>query len=126
MTVCEENHFHPTPADKIKPWMSLNWPNRISLLRLLLVPPFVVLLMHQRQWPTARYIALVIFSAMAFSDLADGLMARRFNAKTRLGAILDPLADKVLIICAAVLLSLPNSAVEGAKLADWVVVAIVG
>ncbi len=108
-----------------RPWGSLSWPNRISILRLLMVVPFIVLVMNQHDWPGARYYALGIFLVMAFSDLADGILARRLNAKTRLGAILDPLADKTLIICAAVLLALPNSAVPGAKVANWVVVAIV-
>jgi len=112
--------------DKIKPWKSLNWPNRISILRLMLVAPFVVLVMNQQVWTGARHLALVIFVVMAISDFVDGTLARRLNAKTRLGAILDPLADKVLIICSVVPLSLPHSAVAGAQLPDWVVVMIVG
>lgn len=115
-------------SSAVKPWASLSWPNRISILRLLLVAPFIVLVMNQQapDWPGARYGALAIFILMAFSDLADGVLARRLHAKTRLGAILDPLADKVLVICAAVLLSIPESAVPGAQLSNWVVVAIVG
>jgi len=109
-----------------RPWGSLSWPNRISLLRLLLVAPFIVLMMNQRVWPYARWSAVAIFTVMALSDLVDGVMARRLGQKTRLGAILDPLADKVLIICAVVLLSLRDSAVPGARLDNWVVVAIVG
>lgn len=110
----------------VRPWGSLSWPNRISILRVLLVAPFVVLLMNQQRWQGARYVALGIFVVMGFSDLADGVLARRMHAKTRLGAILDPLADKVLIICSAVLLSLPGSAVNNARLPNYVVVAIVG
>lgn len=114
-------------ANDTKPWGSLSWPNRISLLRLLLVAPFIVLIMNQGAWGSAaRYGAVAIFVSMAFSDVVDGILARRLNQKTRLGAILDPLADKVLIISAAVLLSLPQYAPAGARLADWVVVAIVG
>ncbi len=109
-----------------KPWGSLSWPNRISIFRLLMVGPFIVLLMNQRQWTGARYVALIIFLAMAVSDLIDGVLARRLNARTRMGAILDPLADKALIICAAVLLSLKDSAVPGAQLPNWIVVAVVG
>jgi cardiolipin synthase len=114
--------------EKIRPWRSLNWPNRITILRLMLVAPFVVLVMNQNQprWEAARHAALVIFLVMAVSDLVDGTLARRLNARTRLGAILDPLADKALIICSVVLLSLPRSAVPGAQLPDWVVVVIVG
>lgn len=111
---------------RIKPWGSLNWPNRISLLRLLLVVPFVIMLMNQRQWPTARYVAMAIFAAMTLSDVLDGYLARRLGVQTRLGAILDPLADKAMIICATVLLSLPDSWVDGAPLANWVVVTVVG
>lgn len=110
----------------IKVWSSLNWPNRISLMRLLMVAPFVVLVHNHHQMPAARYAALGIFVAMAISDMLDGILARRMNARTRLGAILDPLADKVLVICAVVLLSLPNSAVKAAPVADWVVVFVVG
>ena len=111
-----------------RPWGSLSWPNRISLLRLLLVAPFIVLVMNQNQpgWSYARHAALGIFVLMAFSDLVDGVLARRLDARSRLGAILDPLADNALRICAVVMLSLRNSAVPGAQLPNWVVVAIVG
>lgn len=112
-------------VNKVKPWSSLNWPNRISLMRLLLVAPFIVLVMNQHCWPYARHAALLIFVVMAVSDLLDGMLARRLHQRTRLGAILDPLADKVLIVSAVVLLSLPDSAVAGAIISNWVVVAIV-
>lgn len=113
-------------SNNAKPWASLNWPNRISIMRLLLVGPFAVMLLQQRHWPQARYFALAILLVMAVSDFLDGMLARRLNARTRLGAILDPLADKVLIICAAIMLALDSSSVEGAQLPSWVVVAIVG
>jgi cardiolipin synthase len=109
-----------------KIWKALSWPNRISLVRLLLVWPFVVLLLNQRELSWARHLALAIFIVMAFSDLVDGLLARRLNAKSRLGAILDPLADKSLIISAVVVLSLPPTAADGLRLPNWVVVAVVG
>jgi len=109
-----------------KVWATLSWPNRISILRLLLVAPFVVLLMNQSQWLFSRRLAMAIFIVMAVSDFVDGRLARRLNMKTRLGAILDPLADKVLIICSVVLLSLPDSAVAGARIDNWIVVAVVG
>jgi len=109
-----------------KPWKSLNWPNRISIIRLLLVAPFVILLEDQDTWPQARYLAMGIFVLMALSDFVDGILARRLHARTRLGAILDPLADKVLIICSAVLLSLPQYCPPGVRLSNWVVVFIIG
>lgn len=105
---------------------TLNWPNRISILRLLLVAPLVVALMNQHDWPAARHVALGLFVIMGVSDALDGMLARKTGARTRLGAILDPLADKVMVICTVVLLSLPESAVPQARLPSYVVVAIVG
>ena len=113
--------------NRIKHWKALNWPNRISILRLLMVLPFIVLLLNQHTWgDVARHLALVVFVIVAVSDFIDGFLARRLNIKPRLGAILDPLADKVLIICSTVLLSLPDSAVPGHQLPNWLVVVIVG
>jgi len=112
----------------VKPWGSLSWPNRISLLRLLLVAPFVVLLLNQNrpEWYLARHGAILIFIAMAFSDVIDGLLARRLDARTRLGTLLDPMADKALVTASVIVLSLEASAVKGARLPNWVVVAVVG
>ncbi|MCE5324798.1 MAG: CDP-alcohol phosphatidyltransferase family protein [Planctomycetaceae bacterium] len=111
-----------------RPWGSLSWPNRISLLRLLLVAPFIVLLLNQGQsgWPWARHVATAIFVVMALSDVVDGFLARRLQQKTRLGAILDPLADKILIISSVLVLSQPAKAASDAVLPNWVVVAVVG
>jgi len=108
-----------------KPWAALNWPNRISIIRLLLILPFVILLLNQETWAHARQGALLVFVVMAFSDLVDGVLARRLQARTKLGAILDPLADKIMIISAVLLLSLPHSSVPGAVISNWVVVAVV-
>lgn len=107
-------------------WRLLNWPNRISILRLVLVIPFTVLISNQQQWFWARWAALGIFGFMAISDFLDGWLARKYNLRTRLGAILDPLADKVLIICSVILLSLPDFAVPGEKLPTWIVAAVIG
>ena len=109
-----------------KLWRALNWPNRISLARLILIWPFIVLLLNQTAWPWARHAALGVFVVMAVSDMVDGLLARRLDARTRLGAILDPLADKALIICAVVLLSTRGAGPHGLTLPNWVVVAVVG
>ncbi|MFW6061532.1 MAG: CDP-alcohol phosphatidyltransferase family protein [Planctomycetota bacterium] len=115
----KEHHHVP-----VWPW--LTWPNRISLGRLLLVPVVILLLLYLDDWEPARRIALGVIAVMAVSDMVDGVLARRLHKQTRLGAILDPLADKALIISAVVLLSLPGSSVPSARLPVWVVVAVVG
>ena len=122
-TAMQDTRKAPATTEDAKPWASLSWPNRITLFRLLLIAPFIVLILNQREWgDSARYGALAVFVIMAVSDFLDGMLARRLNRKTRFGAIPDPLADKALIISAVVLLSLPDSAVPAAPISNWIVV----
>jgi len=73
--------------------MSLRWlPNAISLLRLVLVPPILLLILNG-----TYAVALVLFVVAGFSDGVDGYLAKRFDWHTRLGALLDPIADKFLV-----------------------------
>ena len=69
-------------------------PNTLTILRILLVPCFLVASM-QRMFT----LALVIFVTAALTDILDGTLARRMNVRSRLGALLDPAADKTLMIC---------------------------
>lgn len=73
--------------------MSLRWlPNAISLLRILLVAPILLLILHDKfAW------ALALFFVAGFSDGIDGYLANRYGWHTRLGALLDPVADKMLV-----------------------------
>ncbi len=68
-------------------------PNLLTLLRLLLVPVFLVASI--RGWHTA---AFVLFVSAAVTDILDGYIARRFNMKTRFGALADPAADKTMMV----------------------------
>ena len=113
--------------------MKLNLANRITILRILLIIPFVscmlkindpALSITMRQ--AMRYISVVIFFAMAASDLIDGVLARRKGQVTRLGSFLDPMADKLLMTCACLLLSSERASVEGFLLPPTVVVLIIG
>lgn len=75
-------------------------PNLITLARLVLVPAFVVALID------GNYVlALALFAIAGVSDGLDGLIAKRFNYQTRLGAILDPAADKILLVSGYVMLA---------------------
>lgn len=96
-------------------------------MRILGVPPFVVLLLNQNApgWENARYAAIAIFVLMGLSDALDGYLARRLKAHTRLGSILDPLADKTLITCAVILLASQRASVPQALLPTWVVVSVI-
>lgn len=69
-------------------------PNILTAARFVLVPCFLAASMQQRYT-----IALVIFVTAAVTDIFDGMIARRFNLRSRLGALLDPAADKTLMVC---------------------------
>jgi len=78
-------------------------------------------------WQAAmRYGAIVIYLVMAVGDGLDGYLARRKKQFTRLGAFLDPIADKLLVTCACLLLSSQRGGVEGFLLPPTVVVLIIG
>jgi cardiolipin synthase len=79
-------------------------PNLISLLRLVLVPVIISMIVSGR-WVGA----FLIFVAAGISDAVDGWLANRFNLRTELGAYLDPLADKMLLISIYVALALSNT-----------------
>jgi len=78
----------------------VNLPNALTLLRIVLVPALVVFLLQRR-----FEAALGVFLIAGVSDALDGFIARRFDLCTRLGAILDPLADKLLIVLSCLVLA---------------------
>lgn len=90
-------------------------PNLISVLRLLLVPWFAMLLLEQQFG-----LALILFIVMGVSDALDGFLARYLKASSALGAGLDPLADKVMLVAAFVMLG------HLELLPVWLVTLVVG
>ena len=83
--------------------MNLTAANQLTILRMLLIPAFVILLLYGYQgW------ALVTFLTAGLTDLLDGVIARATGQKTTLGAWLDPMADKLLLVTMFVMLTLPD------------------
>lgn len=72
----------------------MNWPNRLTLTRILLAPVFMIFFLIEGVWP--RLIALIIFVIAAITDMIDGWIARKYNITTGFGKFMDPLADKIL------------------------------
>ncbi|MFQ5457027.1 MAG: CDP-diacylglycerol--glycerol-3-phosphate 3-phosphatidyltransferase [Myxococcota bacterium] len=89
-------------------------PNAITVLRILLVPPFVIYLLRGEYGG-----ALAIFAVAAISDFVDGYVARRFRQRTSIGAFIDPLADKLLAGTAFVLLAYRQI------IPDWLAVLVI-
>jgi|SRR6266850_5223985 len=84
--------------------------NKITICRILLVPLFVVEVLYYTDSGNEihRLVALLVFGLASLSDAIDGYLARRYHQHSELGRILDPLADKLLLISGVVLLSLKN------------------
>ena len=113
--------------------MTINWANRITIFRILLIAPFVSLMLKTNDVALSygaqnamRYAAILIFLLMAISDGVDGFLARTGNQITKLGAFLDPVADKLLMISACLLLASQRGHVRGFLIPPTVVVLIIG
>ena len=99
-------------------------PNLLTVFRMVLIPVFVSLLFYQR-----FVSALVVFVAAGVTDGLDGLLARRFNQRSQLGTILDPIADKLMLVTAFVVLSMkavfPQPLPAHLPVPFWVTVAVI-
>jgi cardiolipin synthase (CMP-forming) len=97
----------------------LTLANQLTLLRMLLIPAFVILVIYGHLgW------ALTVFATAGVTDALDGLVARRAGQKTSLGAWLDPAADKLLLVTTFVVLTLPNLGLAN-PLPIWLTVLII-
>ena len=99
-------------------------PNLLTVFRMVLIPVFVSLLFYQR-----FVLALAVFVLAGVTDGLDGLLARRFNQKSQLGTILDPIADKLMLVTAFVVLSMrsvfPQPVPSHLPIPFWVTVAVI-
>ena len=104
---------------------SLNLPNKLTLFRVFLIVPFVIVLLGGYEgWfgangAIADWIALGIFILASLTDLIDGKIARKYNLVTNFGKFMDPLADKLLVGAALVAL------VEMNRIPGWIVIVII-
>lgn len=97
--------------------MRMNLPNELTLLRVVLIPVFLLVLFCAPV-PMNRYVAVVIFVIASVTDFLDGYLARKWNLVSNFGKFMDPLADKLLVMAALV------SMVELGDLPGWVTVVI--
>ena len=103
------NRYSPEPRSVI-----LTVPNVISLLRICSIPLIAYLVANRH-----LIISLVVLLISALSDGVDGIIARRFNQVSKLGQILDPVADRLLILCSILALSMAN-------ILPWLLIVLVG
>lgn len=94
----------------------MNTPNRLTLLRIVLIPVFVVFALLRAQW--AQYVALLIYILACITDMLDGRIARARNLVTNFGKFADPIADKLLVMSALVVL------VASGRMPAWVCIVM--
>ena len=98
----------------------MNLPNKLTVLRVIMVPFFVAfMLIPSLGGAGNKYIALALFCIASFTDFLDGYLARRDNLVTNFGKFMDPLADK-LLVCSALICLIPAG-----KLETWIVLVII-
>ena len=92
----------------------MNLPNQLTIFRCILIVPFVILLMNGFD-----LLSLTIFIVASLTDLADGKIARKYNLVTNFGKFMDPLADKLLVCSALIIL------IQLGRIPSWVVLIII-
>ena len=96
-----------------------NIPNKLTMIRVILIPFFVFFLLTDVLGANGDYLALVIFIVASLTDMLDGKIARKYNLVTNFGKFMDPLADKLLVCSAMICL------IEMGRLSAWIVIVII-
>ena len=86
----------------------MNLPNKLTILRVILIPFFVVFMLFDITGAADKWIALVILCVASLTDMLDGKIARKYNLVTNFGKFMDPLADKLLVCTALICLTSMN------------------
>ena len=97
----------------------MNLPNKLTVLRVIMVPFFVFFMLTNVGGPANKWIALILFCVASLTDMLDGKIARKYNLVTNFGKFMDPLADK-LLVCSAMICM-----IEMGKLPAWIVIVII-
>ena len=97
----------------------MNLPNKLTVLRVIMVPFFVLFMLTDLGGDANKWIALAIFCVASLTDMLDGKIARARNLVTNFGKFMDPLADK-LLVCSAMICLIPAG-----KLPAWIVIIII-
>ena len=97
----------------------MNLPNKLTILRVIMIPFFVAALLYGGANQNMRYVAAALFIIASLTDMLDGKIARKYNLVTNFGKFMDPLADK-LLVCSALICM-----IELRELPAWMVIIII-
>lgn len=95
----------------------MNLPNKLTILRMCMIPFFVFFMESSVFGDADKYIALVIFIVASLTDMLDGKIARKYNLVTNFGKFMDPLADKLLVCSALICLA--------GRIPEWIIIVII-
>lgn len=98
----------------------MNTPNKLTVVRMIMVPFFVFFMLTDFAGSAGKWISLALFVIASLTDYLDGHLARKYNLVTDFGKFMDPLADKLLVCSALICL------VEMSRLSAWIVIVIIG
>lgn len=96
----------------------MNTPNKLTILRIIMIPVFMATYMYLKPNLVTNFLSAAIFALAFLTDLLDGYLARKYNQVSDFGKIMDPLADKVLVAAAMVLLT------QSGVVSAWVTVLV--
>ena len=97
----------------------MNLPNKLTILRMILIVPFVICMLVPGLGDGGMYASVVLFIIASLTDLMDGKIARKYNLVTNFGKFMDPLADKLLVASALICLTAQG------RLAAWISIIII-
>lgn len=97
----------------------MNLPNKLTILRVIMIPFFVAFMLFPITGGTDKWIALALFIIASLTDMLDGHIARKYNLVTNFGKFMDPLADKLLVCSALICL------VDLKRIPSWIVIIII-
>ena len=98
----------------------MNLPNKLTILRVIMIPFFVAALLYDGGAnQNMRYVAAALFIIASLTDMLDGKIARKYNLVTNFGKFMDPLADKLLVCSALICI------IEMGRLSAWIVIVII-
>ncbi len=97
----------------------MNLPNKLTMLRVVMIPFFVVFMLVPIAGGADKWIAMALFIAASLTDMLDGHIARKYHLVTNFGKFMDPLADKLLVCSALICL------VDLGRIPSWVVIVII-
>ncbi|MDP8263442.1 MAG: CDP-alcohol phosphatidyltransferase family protein [Candidatus Ancaeobacter aquaticus] len=106
----------------------MNLANRITILRIILIPVFIGLILKFRQMPSGTgeaywMLAVSVFFLAVVSDAVDGYIARAYKQQTKLGTYLDPIADKFLLVSTVIVFSIPSE--HFVTLPLWIITSVI-